>query len=229
MGERRADPAGPSPQLPGRRDAAGRGGREEASAPRVPSRAALARARPAPSRSDSARAAPASRARERRAGARAVSLPGQPLRHAPRGRAPSRRRDSRCGSARGRSPQGGRAGHPGHCSPRLSALWLELCSGRAAPEDGVKLQRSKRSLRGWEVACATRAADRAPAAGGPGPDCAGPSPNAPVAPGPESAGCGGRGPFWRRRCCYRLLGRVGGVGVPVYLRPGVHSRERGFP
>lgn len=63
MGERRADPAGPSPQLPGRRDAAGRGGREEASAPRAPSRAALARARPAPARSDSARAAPASRAR----------------------------------------------------------------------------------------------------------------------------------------------------------------------
>lgn len=158
MGERRADLAGPSPQLPGRRDAAGRGGREEASAPRAPSRAALARARPAPARSDSARAAPASRARERGAGARAVSLPGRPLRHAPRGRAPSRRRDSRCGSARGRSPQGARAGHPGHCSPRLSALWLELCSGRAAPEDGVKLQRSKRSLRGWEVACATRAA-----------------------------------------------------------------------
>lgn len=113
MGERRADPAGPSPQLPGRRDAAGRGGREEASAPRAPSRAALARARPAPARSDSARAAPASRARERGAGARAVSLPGRPLRHAPRGRAPSRRHDSRCGSARGRSPQGGRAGPPG--------------------------------------------------------------------------------------------------------------------
>lgn len=54
-------------------------------------------------------------------------------------------------------------------------------------------------------------------------------PGGPGGPGPKSAGCGGRGPFWRRRCCYCFLGRVGGVGVPVYLRTGVHSRARGFP
>lgn len=210
MGERRADPAGPSPQLPGRRDAAGRGGREEASAPRAPSRAALARVRPAPSRSDSARAAPASRARERGAGARAVSLPGRPLRHAPRGRAPSRRRDSRCGSARGRSPQGGRAGRPGHCSPRLSALWLELCLGRAAPEDGVKLQRSKRSLRGWEVACATRAADRAPAAGGPWPGLRGTLAERPGGPGAGERGLRRAGPVLAAALLLSLAGQSRG-------------------
>lgn len=226
MGERRADPAGPSPQLPGRRDAAA--GRRRLRPARPPAPPWPGRARPLP--------APTRRARPPPAGPGSAGLGRGPC-HFPGG-------PSDMPLAGGRLPAAATRGAvlPAAEARRGAGPATRVIVLRASPPCGwscVRGVRPRRTVSSCsdqsEVSAGGRwparlgRPDRAPAAGGPGPDCAGPSPNAPVAPGLESAGCGGRGPFWRRRCCYRLLGRVGGVGVPVYLRPGVHSRERGFP
>lgn len=161
VGERRADPAGPSPPLPRRRDAAcavaAAAGKRRLRPARPPAPSWPERARwPATAHSDSAHAVPASW------GAGCATSRGAPPTCPSRAGTQRRRlpaaltRSTVLPAAEARSWAG--PGHSGHCSPRLSALWLKLCSGCAAPEDGVKLQGSKRSLRGWEVACATRAA-----------------------------------------------------------------------
>lgn len=224
MGERRADPAGPSPQLPGRRDAAA--GRRRLRPARPPAPPWPGRARPLP--------APTRRARPPPAGPGGWGA----------GRVTSRAAPPTCPSRAGAfppprlavrfCPRPKPAGGPGRPPGSLFSAPLRPVAGVVfgACGPGGRCQVAAIKAKSPRVGGGLRDSGgpiALPPLGGPGPDCAGPSPNAPVAPGPESAGCGGRGPFWRRRCCYRLLGRVGGVGVPVYLRPGVHSRERGFP